>query len=131
MCYICREEESSDRKTPPRSAPIFFALTDPTHTGPENPPRPWTHPCNCTLIAHESCLLHWIQTSQQDRSRAANALKCPQCSAMYELESENPFILRFLEAGNRTLSFMGKLVTVASVATVAATFASGRRDSWT
>jgi hypothetical protein len=50
---------------------------------------------------------------------------------MYELESENPFILRFLEAGNRTLSFMGKLVTVASVATVAATFASGRRDSWT
>jgi hypothetical protein len=100
-------------------------------TDPEDPPRPWTHPCNCTLIAHESCLLHWIQTSQQDSSRSANALKCPQCGATYELESDNPFVLRFLDAGNKGLSLVGKMVTVASVSAVVASFGTGEGASYT
>ncbi|KAF9034425.1 hypothetical protein BDZ89DRAFT_1062489 [Hymenopellis radicata] len=44
LCYICRDEERYDQ--------------------PENPPRVWIHPCRCALIAHEACLLDWIQSSQ-------------------------------------------------------------------
>ncbi|KAJ8469153.1 hypothetical protein ONZ51_g9184 [Trametes cubensis] len=90
-CYICREEEQFDN--------------------PEDPPRAWTHPCSCTLIAHESCLLQWIQSAQQDASRASKALKCPQCGAQYELESDNPLILRALNALNGVLSSIGKVGT--------------------
>ncbi|KAH7882683.1 hypothetical protein F5I97DRAFT_1816781 [Phlebopus sp. FC_14] len=112
LCYICREEERYDG-------------TNMGHTVPEDPPRAWTHPCNCTLVAHESCLLQWIQSSQQNRSRAANALKCPQCGSAYELESNNPLILRILNAANRGLSTMGKIVTVASVTVVVISLGTG------
>ncbi|KAI6115000.1 hypothetical protein EV401DRAFT_1978059, partial [Pisolithus croceorrhizus] len=105
LCYICREEERYD--------------------APENPPRAWTHPCRCTLIAHESCLLQWIQSSQQNRSRALNALKCPQCGSPYDLESNNPIILRLLDAGNKGLSAVGKIVTVASFTVVVVSIGTG------
>ncbi|KAI6002259.1 hypothetical protein F5J12DRAFT_842004 [Pisolithus orientalis] len=105
LCYICREEERYD--------------------APENPPRAWTHPCRCTLVAHESCLLQWIQSSQQTRSRAPNALKCPQCSSPYVLESNNPIILRLLDAANKGLSAIGKIVTVASFTVVVVSIGTG------
>ncbi|KAI5990384.1 hypothetical protein EDD15DRAFT_2388768 [Pisolithus albus] len=108
LCYICREEERYDAQS-----------------APGNPPRAWTHPCRCTLIAHESCLLQWIQTSQQNRSRAPNALKCPQCGSPYELESDNPIILRLLDAANRGLSAVGKIVTVASFTVVVVSIGTG------
>jgi len=105
LCYICREEER--------------------HDTPEDPPRAWTHPCNCTLIAHESCLLKWIKSAQQNPDRAANALKCPQCGARYELESNNPLTLRLLDAWNRGLSRVGKVVTVSCVGIIAISFGAG------
>ena len=55
----------------------------------------------------------------------ANALKCPQCGAKYELESERPIILRILDAGNLGLSLMGRLVTAASLSAVVASFGTG------
>ncbi|THH12510.1 hypothetical protein EW146_g7632 [Bondarzewia mesenterica] len=105
LCYICREEEAYDK--------------------PEDPPRAWTHPCNCTLVAHESCLLHWITAAQQNPERAANALKCPQCGARYELESKNPPSLRALDALNRSLSHVGKIVTASCVGLVVLSFGAG------
>ncbi|KAI1789666.1 hypothetical protein LXA43DRAFT_1019810 [Ganoderma leucocontextum] len=102
LCYICREEERYDN--------------------PEDPPRPWTHPCSCTLIAHESCLLEWIKSAQQDASRAGNALKCPQCGATYELESDNPRSLRVLNAVNSALSAAGKMATVVGFVGLTASF---------
>ena len=78
-----------------------------------------------TLIAHESCLLQWIQTSQADTSRAANALKCPQCGATYELESDNPMPLRILDAGNKGLSVLGRMVTAAGLTAVVVSFGTG------
>ncbi|KAF9235898.1 hypothetical protein BU15DRAFT_89381 [Melanogaster broomeanus] len=95
LCYICREEERYD--------------------APESPARAWTHPCTCTLIAHESCLLRWIQSSQSTRSRASNALKCPQCGTAYELTSYNPWLLRWLNIGNKGLSMVGRVVSVGSL----------------
>ncbi|KAI0354327.1 hypothetical protein OH77DRAFT_1426410 [Trametes cingulata] len=102
LCYICREEEH--------------------HDNPEDPPRAWTHPCSCTLVAHESCLLQWIKSAQQDPSRQQNALKCPQCGAQYELESDNPLILRILNAINGVLSGMGKAATAFGLVTLLTSF---------
>ena len=79
---------------------------------PELPPRKWKHPCTCTLVAHEQCLLKWIQTSQGNSSRAPNALKCPQCGTTYELESNKPIILHILSAGNRVIQQLGQYFAV-------------------
>ncbi|KAG8215394.1 hypothetical protein J3R82DRAFT_8995 [Butyriboletus roseoflavus] len=104
LCYICREEERYD-------AP--------------GTPRAWTHPCTCTLIAHESCLLRWIQSSQSTRSRASNALKCPQCGTPYELTSSNPWLLRWLDMGNKGLSLIGRVVSVGSLTVVVISLGTG------
>ncbi|KAF8900444.1 hypothetical protein CPB84DRAFT_1680513, partial [Gymnopilus junonius] len=100
LCYICREEESAE---------------DPQ----QGPARAWTHPCSCTLIAHEQCLLKWIQASQGSTARAPNALKCPQCGTQYEMTSNEPMLLRVLAAGNKILQKLGRYFTVfAAAATV-------------
>jgi len=96
LCYICREEEYHDK--------------------PPELPAVWVHPCNCTLIAHEACLLNWIQSAQQDPSRKTKALKCPQCAATYELQSDNPSVLRLLNNLNGTFSLAGKVIFACGVA---------------
>ena len=53
LCYICRDEEA--------------------HGDPA--PRRWVHPCSCTLIAHESCLLHWIRTAQSSTHPLSSSLR--------------------------------------------------------
>ncbi|KAG6872352.1 hypothetical protein C0995_010519 [Termitomyces sp. Mi166 len=105
FCYICQEEE--------------------LYNAPNIPPRAWTHPCTCTLVAHESCLLRWIQTSQADSARAANALKCPQCGTKYQLVSKQPQILRLLGLGNHILQRAGRIVTLVGAAGMVGVFASG------
>lgn len=89
-----------------------LSCIDTHYSEPEEPPRAWTHPCACTLVAHETCLLQWIKSAQQDPRRTGNALKCPQCGAKYELESDNPKILRVLNAVNGALSAVGKVAAV-------------------
>lgn len=44
---------------------------------------------------------------------------------MYELESDNPLILRILDAANKGLSTMGKIVTIASVTVVVVSLGTG------
>lgn len=88
-------------------------------------PRPWTHPCKCTLIAHESCLLQWIQTAQANPQRAKNALKCAQCGTKYELESEKSLALDIMSAGNRVLQKVGGMITVVGAAGVMGVMGSG------
>lgn len=46
---------------------------------------------------------------------------------MYELESDNPLILRLLDAANKGLSTMGKIVTIASVTVVVVSLGTGAR----
>ncbi|KAK7055468.1 translation initiation factor eIF2 gamma subunit [Favolaschia claudopus] len=85
LCYICREEEKAgdDLVTP----------------------RAWVHPCNCTLVAHESCLLEWIKSSE-GTGRESSARQCPQCKTVYEVESNNPAVLRVLRAIDKNLSYV-------------------------
>ncbi|KAJ7699380.1 hypothetical protein B0H17DRAFT_1328349 [Mycena rosella] len=81
LCYICRDEE----KDTPAS------------------PRTWVHPCSCTLVAHESCLLEWIKSSE-GTGREAAARQCPQCKTQYEVESNNPAVLRALRLVDKSLA---------------------------
>ncbi|KAL5498319.1 hypothetical protein ACEPAH_2461 [Sanghuangporus vaninii] len=95
-CYICREEETYDK--------------------PSRPPRRWVHPCKCTLIAHEECLLEWIRASETNPDKPLLLiLKCPQCGERYKLESDNPVVLRVLDFGKRALQKCGTVVTVLTV----------------
>ncbi|KAJ7153488.1 hypothetical protein C8R43DRAFT_1002209 [Mycena crocata] len=80
LCYICRDEE--------RDATV--------------PPRAWVHPCSCTLVAHESCLLEWIKSSE-GTGREASARQCPQCKTEYQVESNNPTVLKFLRSVDHNL----------------------------
>lgn len=104
----------------------------------------WTHPCQCTLIAHgtprvlfalgykpqiftphtlpESCLLHWIQSSQENQTRVEKAFKCPQCGVDYEIESDNPPALRLMNRLNKLLTSTGKFATVVGMGTTIFTF---------
>lgn len=108
LCYICREEEHYDSACAILGLlPLLMIIADPS-----NPPVAWVHPCQCTLVAHESCLLNWVRSAQQDAARARNALKCPQCGAIYKIESDNPFVLRLLNNLNASISMAGKAVTV-------------------
>ncbi|KAF8889093.1 hypothetical protein BD779DRAFT_1521910 [Infundibulicybe gibba] len=93
LCYICREEEHSSEQS-------------------QSPPVAWTHPCNCTLIAHSSCLLRWVEAAQASPTRAANALKCPQCGEQYDMESENPLLLRLLSRGHALLKKCGRFIFI-------------------
>lgn len=102
MCYICREEERYDVPTQAKTK--------------------WTHPCQCTLIAHESCLLHWIQSSQENQSRVEKAFKCPQCGSDYEIESDNPLLLRIMNKLNGMLTRTGKIATLVGMGTTLLTF---------
>jgi hypothetical protein len=86
--------------------------------GPPHPPTVWTHPCKCTLVAHESCLLHWIKTQQREFGRSRGDLKCPQCGELYEFEGFNPRVLRIFNTVNRTLSRSGRIVTACCIGTV-------------
>ncbi|KAH8112084.1 hypothetical protein DFH11DRAFT_1728903 [Phellopilus nigrolimitatus] len=87
-CYICTEEEEHDK--------------------PSNPPRRWVHPCKCSLVAHEQCLLEWIRTSENNPEKlASNILKCPQCGERYVMESNNPFVLKVMDNLNAVLTLCG------------------------
>ncbi|EMD35125.1 hypothetical protein CERSUDRAFT_107113 [Gelatoporia subvermispora B] len=90
LCYICREEECVE--------------SDPG----DSYPRVWVHPCNCSLVAHEQCLLQWLRAAEQDPVRSANAMKCPQCSVQYEFESENPLLLRIMDSFSAGLTTVGR-----------------------
>jgi hypothetical protein len=70
----------------------------------------------------ESCLLHWIQSSQENQTRAEKAYKCPQCGVDYEIESDNPPLLRILNKLNQVLTRTGKITTLVGIGTTVFAF---------
>lgn len=79
--------------------------------GTEEDPPPsdqgykWRHPCQCSLTAHELCLLDWVQevvqshpekVAESDSSSRHNhrlIVPCPQCKADIVIEDETPWLL--------------------------------------
>ncbi|KAB5590940.1 RINGv domain containing protein [Ceratobasidium theobromae] len=77
ICWICMEEESH---------PIT----------PSDKPR-WIHPCKCTLVAHEICLLTWISESTAPGGQTStNATCCPQCKTPYQIVSNKSTLLALM-----------------------------------
>lgn len=77
-------------------------------TDEDAPPSPqghrWRHPCQCSLAAHELCLLDWVaevvqshpeKVAESDSSRHNHRLvvPCPQCKADIVIEDETPWLL--------------------------------------
>lgn len=52
--------------------------------GSNNSRREWIYPCQCSLICHEECLLHWVFESEQ-RIKSGE-VKCPQCKTPYRVK---------------------------------------------
>jgi hypothetical protein len=97
LCYICREESE-----------------------PGAPADGWVHPCRCTLVAHEACLLDWIRSAQQNRAQARKATVCPQCGAPYELTSARPVALRTFQVVDRAGALAGALTIAGCAGSVVA-----------
>lgn len=64
-------------------------------------PKRWIHPCKCSLMAHEECLLTWIRTRRTRDPK--KPIQCPQCSHIYGILEQKPGLLRFFESGNKLL----------------------------
>lgn len=54
----------------------------------------WIHPCSCSLIAHETCLIEWAQKS----GPRTDDIACPQCQDTYDLVAWKPALLQLGEA---------------------------------
>lgn len=81
-CWICSDGDADERDG-------------------EASKRRWIHPCKCTLVAHEDCLILWIRTRRDQDPR--KSITCPQCSQVYDIRERKSHTLSFLEQGNRWL----------------------------
>lgn len=85
-CWICFEEESN-----------IDPLSDPR----------WRKPCACSLIAHEECLLTWLDETQRQTSQGVNSagsIRCPQCKQVYQISSRRSHVVRWLTFGDRWIT---------------------------
>ncbi|KAI8324563.1 hypothetical protein GQ54DRAFT_309113 [Martensiomyces pterosporus] len=87
--------------------------------------REWLYPCKCSLICHETCLLHWIGESER-RSRTG-VVRCPQCNTPYKIVQWHSKTFNALNSiydlVDRSMPFF--LATIGSMAVVVACTAYG------
>lgn len=86
-CFICYGDSSEDVQSNSTS----------TSTPASASKRKWIHPCKCSLVAHEDCLLHWVQISKPSASKTA-PVSCPQCNTPYTMHQLDFPILNFIES---------------------------------
>ncbi|KAJ1961043.1 hypothetical protein IWQ62_004007 [Dispira parvispora] len=72
-CWICLGEEEADS------------------------PETWVHPCPCSLMAHQGCLLKWVTESQ--RRNPDQPSQCPQCRTTYRLVQPRSKFIRLFQWG--------------------------------
>ncbi|KAK0543097.1 hypothetical protein OC861_006392 [Tilletia horrida] len=92
-CWICADSEDDEETN--------------TDAGAQRRKRKFVHPCRCTLVAHQSCLLHWIAQARQNKP--GEPVKCPQCQSEYIILENRPALLKFLDWADRQV---GKAVSV-------------------
>ncbi|KAK0524807.1 hypothetical protein OC835_005810 [Tilletia horrida] len=106
-CWICADSEDDDDET----AASASAGAGGRGASGENNGRAvrkrFVHPCKCTLVAHQSCLLHWIAQSRQNRP--GEPVKCPQCQERYIIIEDRPWLLQVLDWADRQV---GKAVSI-------------------
>ncbi|ORY84220.1 hypothetical protein BCR37DRAFT_260063 [Protomyces lactucae-debilis] len=87
-CWICFEEEVVSDAALMRSG--------------------WRRPCGCTLVAHEECLLTWVDESHSQLTRP---VRCPQCKQAYRIKSKHSWGVSWMARGD-------SLITKALLATI-------------
>ncbi|SJX66110.1 uncharacterized protein SRS1_13570 [Sporisorium reilianum f. sp. reilianum] len=83
-CWICSDDDED-----------ALSASNPTTT-PSTRSKRFVHPCNCTLVAHESCLLRWIEQSKRNHP-LQDQVTCPQCKAPYILINSKTALLRVFD----------------------------------
>jgi hypothetical protein len=68
----------------------------------------WRRPCGCSLVAHESCLLTWVDESQPHLDRP---VRCPQCKQAYRIASRHSWGVAWMARAD-------KLITKALLVTI-------------
>ncbi|OAD75239.1 hypothetical protein PHYBLDRAFT_71997 [Phycomyces blakesleeanus NRRL 1555(-)] len=62
----------------------------------------WVSPCQCSLIAHEKCLLRWMFESQ--KKEPLKQVTCPQCAFPYSFQQKTSLSYIMITLGERALS---------------------------
>ncbi|GAA5978667.1 hypothetical protein JCM11641_002806 [Rhodosporidiobolus odoratus] len=75
-------------------------------------PDPLLHVCNCTLLAHSTCLLTWLQQRQQ--SQAASP-RCPVCAAPILIVEDQSQALRLYRKVRRLADKVSLAAAVGAV----------------
>ncbi|KAG1187669.1 hypothetical protein G6F36_005245 [Rhizopus arrhizus] len=70
----------------------------------------WVKPCQCSLEAHQSCLLDWIAENQ--KASPTKTVRCPQCSASYHLAQRNSIVLALFTLVDSLVRTTAPYVTV-------------------
>ncbi|RCH97256.1 hypothetical protein CU097_006149 [Rhizopus azygosporus] len=73
----------------------------------------WVKPCQCSLEAHQSCLLDWIAENQ--KASPTKTVRCPQCSAEYHLAQRNSITLALLTLMDSLVRTSAPYITVLGV----------------
>ncbi|PWN52820.1 hypothetical protein IE53DRAFT_384710 [Violaceomyces palustris] len=129
-CWICSEEEEEgavveegQEQRDHRQTSSSTQGRSPRRGGSEGggSRKRFIHACKCTLVAHESCLLAWIEQSRKNRP-LEDKVSCPQCKSDYVLLESRPVVLRLLEVGDKILS---RLVPIGSATVVVSTLLIG------
>ncbi|KAE8259443.1 hypothetical protein A4X13_0g1010 [Tilletia indica] len=109
-CWICADSEEDEEDGSNAGNDAGRARTDGgaqssnnTNTGSRRKSsRKFVHPCKCTLVAHQSCLLSWIAQSRQNRP--GEPVRCPQCQETYIILENRPWLLDMLDWADRQVS---------------------------
>jgi hypothetical protein len=86
-CWICFNDETEDDETTSE----------------------WRSPCNCSLVAHERCLLDWIAdmeapNPQRRAGRRASKILCPQCKAEIKIARPRSYVVDVVRTAERMTS---------------------------
>ena len=73
-----------------------------------NPSNTWVHPCRCTLLAHRTCLVNWINAVHLPKAPDPYKMevRCPQCNEVYTFavnDSTPSRLLKVLDLGNKVV----------------------------
>ncbi|KAL9932476.1 hypothetical protein V8E36_008593 [Tilletia maclaganii] len=104
-CWICAGSEDDDEDVSNNNVTTNTSSSTAgarTNARRKSSRKKFVHPCKCTLVAHQSCLLHWIAQSRQNKPN--EAVKCPQCQAQYVVIEDRPWLLHVLEWADRQVS---------------------------
>jgi len=81
----------------------------------ETPNQRWANACNCSLEAHEKCLLTWITREEHDGRKKDGGFKCPQCKAIITTEEPYDLVVAVREKLHRTYSRISPFLLLGAV----------------